>query len=371
MAKIICTVTNDLNFDQRMIRICTSLTEAGHEVILVGRERPCSPPLLHQPFVQRRFRCFFNTGKLFYLEFNLRLLFYLLFSSFDVVNSVDLDTLLPGFSAARLKRKICVYDAHEYFTEVPEVVRRPAVQHVWEWLARQLIPRVPCAYTVCESLAQVFYEKYGTSFEVIRNVPAAKRLQPAASGTGGGPFVLLYQGAINEGRGLEESIQAMAQLEGCELWLAGEGDLSERLRHLTAEMNVGQNVKFLGHLTPAALAALTPQAHLGLNLLKNQGLNYYYSLANKSFDYLQAGLPSLNMAFPEYHQLNEQYGVFYLLDELQVPAIVRAVNELKSDGKLYKRLKVHCEEAAKILNWENEKPKLLAFYEWVLSSNWR
>jgi glycosyltransferase involved in cell wall biosynthesis len=367
MAKIICTVTNDLNFDQRMIRVCPALSEAGHEVVLVGRKLQHSPPLQSQSFAQHRFHLFFNAGKLFYFEYNLRLFFYLLFCRFDVVNSVDLDTLLPGFLAARLKRKICVYDAHEYFTEVPEVVRRPVVQRAWEWLARQLVPRVWHAYTVCDSLARVFHEKYGTSFEVIRNVPAQKRHPPVLHKKNAGPFILLYQGALNEGRGLEESIRAMAQLEGCELWLAGEGDLSAGLWQLAAELNLTSKVKFTGRLTPAALAALTPQAHLGLNLLRNQGLNYYYSLANKAFDYIQAGLPSLNMAFPEYRHLHEQYGVFYLLDELNVPAIVHAVEELKNNGELYQNLADHCVKAAKILNWENEKPKLLAFYERVLS----
>jgi len=230
MARIICTVTNGLNYDQRMIRICTALSEAGHEVTLAGRRLAHSTSLQKRPFLQHRFRCFFNTGKFFYLEYNLRLFFYLIMSRFDVVNSVDLDTLLPGFLAARLKGKICIYDAHEFFTEVPEVVRRPMVQRVWSWLARQLIPRVKHAYTVCNSLASIFHEKYGTSFEVIRNVPVRLQNSPVTTKNGDGPFILLYQGALNEGRGLEEAIRAMAGLEGCELWLAGEGDLSAELR---------------------------------------------------------------------------------------------------------------------------------------------
>jgi len=114
---------------------------------------------------------------------------------------------------------------------------------------------------------------------------------------------------------------------------------------------------------------VTPQAHLGLNLLKNQGLNYYYSLANKAFDYIQAGLPSLNMSFPEYRKLNEQYDVFYLLDELDVTAIQFAVKELQRNKGLYAKLATHCAEAAKELTWENEKPKLLAFYQLAISAN--
>ncbi|MFQ5447544.1 MAG: glycosyltransferase [Saprospiraceae bacterium] len=368
MANIICTVTNDLSYDQRMTRICTALSEAGHEVVLVGRALSNSPPLQRRPFAQHRFRLFFNTGKLFYAEYNLRLFFYLLFQRFDVVNSVDLDTLLPGFLIASWRGKTCVYDAHEYFTEVPEVTGRPAVKAAWEFLARLLIPRLRHAYTVCDSLALVFGKRYGTAFDVIRNVPIKKTPSHAGHVKNNSPFVLLYQGALNEGRGLEEMIQAMLQLPDCELWLAGEGDLSAQLRQMAMELKLPGQVKFLGRLLPDELAALTPRAHLGLNLLKNIGLNYYYSLANKAFDYIQAGLPSLNMAFPEYRSLHEKSGVFYLVDDLEIPTLVQAVEKLKSNRKLYLSLAAHCTSAAKTLHWDNEKQKLLTFYEQLLSA---
>src|SRR5690242_13208129 len=46
MMKIVLTVTNDLNYDQRMIRICSSLASHGYQVLLVGRKMHASPPLL-------------------------------------------------------------------------------------------------------------------------------------------------------------------------------------------------------------------------------------------------------------------------------------------------------------------------------------
>ena len=73
MKRILCTVSNDLTFDQRMIRICTSLSEAGYEVTLVGRELPESRPAIQQPYAQKRLGLMFNKGKFFYLELNVRL----------------------------------------------------------------------------------------------------------------------------------------------------------------------------------------------------------------------------------------------------------------------------------------------------------
>lgn len=363
--KILCTVTNDLTFDQRMIRICTSLSLVGHQVHLVGRQLPSSLPLENQLFTQHRFRLLFTKGKLFYLEFNIRLFFYLLFSRFDVVCSVDLDTILPGSVVAYLKRKICVYDAHEYFSEVPEVVERPFVKKAWETLARIIIPRLRYAYTVGDCLASIFQEKYTTPFEVIRNVPVKKGSVSPNSKTWdlSQNFILLYQGVLNEGRGLEETIGAMVHLSSTELWLVGEGDLSWELRELVKKLGLDDRVRFWGKLTPSELKALTPQSHLGLNLLKNKGLNYYYSLANKVFDYMQAGLPSLTMDFPEYRRINQQFEVFFLLEDLTESSIVRAVNNLRQDHVLYEKLAANCLEAAEVFTWEQEEKKLLTFFQ--------
>lgn len=362
MKKIICTVTNDLTFDQRMIRICTSLSKAGFEVMLIGRELPSSKPLAPQPFRQKRLKLFFNKGKLFYLEINIRLAFLLMFSRFDIIHSVDLDTLVPGFFAAKFRGKPCVYDAHEYFSEVPEVISRPLVQKSWETVARFIVPRLKYCITVCRSLAEIFMEKYGTPFTVVRNVPLQKPV-PSETNKSKDPFILIYQGVLNDGRGLEETIEAIANLNDTELWIAGEGDLSNDLRLLVKQQGVESKVKFLGKITPEDLAILTPKAHLGLNLLKNKGLNYYYSLANKAFDYIQAGLPSLQMDFPEYRFINEEIHVFYLLKKLDATSIILAVEKLRNDNGVYRELSRNCRKAAEIFTWENEEKVLLDFYD--------
>lgn len=357
MKRIICTVSNDLTYDQRMIRICSSLTAAGFEVTLVGRELPESRPILPQPFSQKRMKLWFEKGKFFYLELNLRLLFFLLFSRLDVVYAVDLDTLLPGRFASFIRRKTCVYDAHEYFTELPELAGRPITKKIWEAAARLAIPGIKHAITVCESLATVFKKRYGVQFKVIRNVPFARTLQSPHQ-VPQSPFVLIYQGALNDGRGLEECILAMKQLTDSELWICGEGDLSDELREFAQKNGVEQKVKFHGKLPPDELARLTSQADLGLNLLENKGLNYYYSLANKAFDYIQAGLPSLNMAFPEYLRINQEYGVFYLIENLDPGEIAASVDYLRRDMGAYELLAANCRKAADVLNWQVESEKL-------------
>jgi glycosyltransferase involved in cell wall biosynthesis len=351
-----------------MIRICTTLSAEGYDVLLVGRQRQASRPLEHRPFRQKRLYCFFEHGKFFYAEYNLRLLFFLLFSRFHALCAVDLDTLLPAFLIAKLKNKPCIYDAHEYFTEVPEVNRRPAVKKMWEALADVLIPKIKYAYTVGPCLAKIFEERYGTPFEVIRNMPFKYPI-PSSQDTPPSQKVILYQGALNEGRGLEAAIMAMHEIHHAELWLAGEGDLSDKLRKMVEEEGLQTKVTFLGYLLPAALKELTPKAYIGLNLLENKGLSYYYSLANKAFDYIQAGVPSIHMAFPEYQQLNDTYATFVLIPDLEPDHIKFAIQQLIEEEDTYLSIRNHCLQAAQHLNWEEESRRLVSFYKSIFKSN--
>jgi glycosyltransferase involved in cell wall biosynthesis len=366
--KLIFTVTNDLTYDQRMIRICTSLSTQGYDVWLVGRQlkksKPLSPTL---PFHQKRLECFFNKGKLFYLEYNIRLFFFLMSSQFDLICSIDLDTILPGFYVSKIRKKICVYDAHEYFTELPEVINRPMVKKSWEWIANRTVPNINYAYTVGNGLAKIFEKKYGVQFEVIRNVPFRNRATKATNSDAqiqADQPILLYQGALNDGRGLEEMIVAMPFIENAELWLVGEGDLSQELREKAKSLNLlGKKVKFLGYKTPNELKEITKKATIGLNLLENKGLNYYYSLANKAFDYIQATIPSINMQFPEYQYINSEIKVFYLIEDLAISTLSEAVNELLSNENLYSEIQKNCLTASKEFIWEKEEKKLIQFYK--------
>ncbi len=354
--RILCTVTNDLTYDQRMHRICTTLAQNGYQVTLIGRKLPHSLPPDTAPFAQHRLPCRFNKGFLFYAEFNLRLWWLLMRTPYDAVCSVDLDTLPAGCLATLLRRKKRVFDAHEYFTEVPEVTGRPFVKLFWSVVAGCCLPFYRHAYTVGPALAAIFSKKYGLPFSVIRNVPNLESQSPKLPGTAN---ILLYQGALNESRGIEQLLEAMQQLEGVELWLAGEGDLSDALRQKARDLGLKDKVRFLGFVKPADLKTLTRQAWLGLNVLENKGLSYYYSLANKFFDYVHAEIPVLTMDFPEYRALNREYEVAILLDYLSADAIVGAVRHLQQHPEHYERLCAATRQARQAWNWEREKTALL------------
>lgn len=163
MRRAIVCVTNDLVTDNRVHRTCTVLQELGYEVLLVGRKLPGSLPL-QRPYATKRMRLIFRKGPLFYAEYAKRLFLLLLFARCSLIVANDLDTLLPAFLVARMRRKHLVYDSHEYFTEVPELEGRFA-RKVWLAIERWIFPKLRHVITVNDSIANAYRKRYGTLAE--------------------------------------------------------------------------------------------------------------------------------------------------------------------------------------------------------------
>lgn len=358
LPKIYFTVTNDLSYDQRMIRICTSLANAGYKVVLVGRKIRNSLPLTARPYEQERLSCWFARGKLFYAEYNIRLFIFLLFRKMDGICSIDLDTILPCYYISKLKRIRRIHDAHEYFTQQKEIVSRPAIYKFWHRIEKKYLPCFPNGYTVSQSICDAFGKAYGLHYEVIRNVPLLKE-QPAVLPSA---KIILYQGAVNEARGFEQLIPAMKNVEAV-LHIYGDGNFTDQAKALIRMYNLEDKVMLKGKLLPEELDAVTKTAYIGLNLVENTGLNQYFSLANKFFDLIHAGVPQVTMNFPEYRSINDRFHVALLIDDLTKSNIENAVNELLNNGPLHASLREHCIAAAKVLNWQQEETGLLSFYK--------
>ncbi len=354
--QIIFTVTNDLTTDQRMQRICTTMQNAGYQVKLVGRLRQNSIALNQMPFDQHRINCRFEHGPLFYIEYNLKLFIYLLFVKCTIISSVDADTILPCTLAAKVRSKKLVFDAHEYFTEVPELQNRDFIKNIWKILLKTCIPLVDGCYTVGPKLAQIFSNMYNKKFEVVYNMPIKKMIIPDQHKID----IVLYQGDLNIGRGIEQTIIAMQNINA-ELWIVGDGLLKEKIVELIEKLHLGNKVKILGKITPDKLHEITQQAKIGINLLSDEGLSYRYSIANKFFDYVQAEVPSLCANFEEYQTLNKQYEVAVLCDDNETN-IRAAIKLLLTDILYYQKLVGNCKQAANHWYWETQEKMLVSIY---------
>lgn len=355
--RITFTTTSDIAYDQRMDRICTSLANNGYEVKIVGRKQPNTIAIKDKTYQSVRFNLFFKKGKLFYLEQNFRLFWYLLFCKTSIISAVDIDTSLPGFVVSKLRGKPFVLDAHEYFSQQGLVVKRPFTRKIWASLERFIFPKLKHAYTVNHSLAKLFKERFGTSFDVIMNVSKKQKV----SNTGTGNYII-YTGWIEPGRGLEELIEAAPNI-AMPIKICGGGGLLEILQKRVKSLNIEDKVTFTGFQSPEQLAQLTNEAYLGILLVENSGESYYYSLANKFFQYIQAEIPQLCVDFPEYRLLNERYQVATLIRDFTPENISQAINALINDPERYQTMKANAKVAKEILCWEKEEEKLLSIYQ--------
>jgi glycosyltransferase involved in cell wall biosynthesis len=346
-----------------MERICHSLVQDGWEVTLVGRKSPSSKPLAERNYRQHRFNMFFRKGKCFYLEYNVRLLFYLLKAHTDVIIAIDLDTIIPVYWASKWKKTERIYDAHELFSEMKEVITRPFIHKCWRWVEKTFVPRFPHGYTVSGSIVSELNQRYGVNYALIRNLPLYEE-NAAPQPTAGEKF-LIYQGAVNEGRCLEWLIPAMKQVD-MPLRIYGDGNYADQCRKLIREHGLELKITMMGSVRPEELRKISAQAYVGINLIEPLGLNQVYSLANKFFDYVHAGIPQLTMDFPEYRKINDEYRVAVLIKAPDPEIIAAGLNKLLENEVFYQDLKHNCKHAARLLNWQSEERRLKDYYHKIL-----
>jgi glycosyltransferase involved in cell wall biosynthesis len=362
--RIIMAVTNDLVVDQRVHRTASTLVRNGADVLVVGRKLPDSQEISERPYRIKRLRLPFLRGPLFYACYNFRLFCILLLRKADLLVSNDLDTLLACFLVSRLKACPLIYDSHEYFTEVPELVGRNFTRRIWQGLEKWILPRIKYASTVSPSVADAYYERYRIRMEVIRNLPyleGEENRRPDLQGSASGR-IIIYQGVLNRGRGLEAMISAMQYLDDFQFQIFGWGDITVQLEELVKSLKVEDRVMFMGRLPFQELKEYTRRASLGISLEEDLGLNYRFALPNKLFDYIQAGIPVLVSNFPEMRRVVEEFDIGQVLKDPDPESLADQVREMMNSDEQRITWNNNLRKAAGELCWEKEEGKLLALF---------
>ncbi len=361
--RVIVSVINDLATDARVKKTCDELVGLGFEVILVGRKLRNSTEIVGWSFKTKRMHLLFTKGVFFYLFFNIRLFFILLFSKSDLFFSNDLDTLLPNYLVSKLKGIPLIYDSHELFCEVPELQKTPFKKKIWESLERMIVPKLKYCITVNQSIATIFEKKYKVKFTVTRNIPIPTNLENPKSREDlhidSKKKMILMQGAgINMDRGAEELVLAMKHVEDAVLYIIGSGDVWNNLKLLITENKLESKVVLISKLPKQALMNYTRYAHLGISIDKNTNLNYLYSLPNKLFDYIHADVPVLASRMVEVEEIIKKYDIGCFIDSHEPNHIAQRITQaLNSDH--YSRWKQNSVVAKKALTWEEERKGLI------------
>lgn len=365
--KIIISVTNDLSTDQRVKKVCETLHSLGYDILLIGRKRPTSLKL-DRPYRTKRMKLIFNKGALFYAEFNIRLFILLLFSKTDIYHANDLDTLLANYMAAIIRRKPIVYDSHEYFTGVPEIQNKKLVKKVWQTIERFIFPKLIHIITVNGSIAQLYKEKYNKNIRIIRNIPHKLQSKVLKSKSElnipEDKDIIITQGAgINMNRGIEELVESIQYLNNVCLMIIGDGDVIPQLKKRVLELKLENSIIFKGRMPYHEMMQYTQHAKLGITIDKDTNTNYKYSLPNKLFDFIHAGIPILASKIIEVEKIIKKYQIGLFIKNHEPTHIANQIKYALDNKELMSEWKSNTTLATKELNWGIEENTLKDLYK--------
>ena len=360
--KILVAVTNDVFTDQRIHKVCDYLISKKFDVLVYSRVLSDSF-LVDREYKIKRTKHIFNNNFLFYAEYNIKLFLHLLFRKYNYILSNDLDTLVACFFGSKIKSATLVYDSHELFSEVPELQGRKFVQSFWRGLENYFLPKIKNSYTVSKSISNFYNKKYKNNMGVIRNLPFLNRkiteeevYFPTKN------KVVLYQGLLNPGRGIEPMIKALQFLNKVDLVIIGCGKVEGELKEFVKKESMQNRVHFLGRIAYDKLPNYTKIADVGMILEEPLGKSFEFSLPNKLFDYIHAELPIISGDLPEISRIVRQYKVGEIVENTSPEKIAKTVERLLKNTDLRDQIIANQQKAKGDLCWEKERVKLDSYF---------
>jgi glycosyltransferase involved in cell wall biosynthesis len=369
--RIVFSVINCACHDQRIRKIAGIVSGMDCDITIVGRKRGgcCASGLV--PFSTISFNMLFRRGFLFYMFFNIRLFTYLLFHKYDILVSNDLDTLLPNFLVSKIRSIPLIYDSHEYFTGMPEIRDRPFVKFVWNLIESSIFPHLKHVMTVSDHISEKYWDQYGIRPVVVRNCAySSGHIMPYSRDElkieNEMMLVILQGTGINIDRGGEELIDALTLLGNVFLLIIGSGDSIHNLKNRVNLAGKSGNVRFINSMPWEELMRYTKSADIGVSLDKDTNLNYRFSLPNKLFDYISAGIGVLASDLPELRRIINEYRCGIIIDEVTPEKIAAALSNLSHNRERLNEFKKNASTAAAKLNWDIESIKIKELYLNVL-----
>ena len=300
---------------------------------------------------------------------HLLVLLALLRSRPDVLHAHDVNVLPTVWLASRLLRVPLVYDAHEVSTGREGYRSRRCVVAAVE---RCLMARSAATITTTDSRARFFARAYGIARPLVlhdrpRLVNPQRdedRLRRELGLTRPWPIVL-YQGGLQPGRGLEGLITAMARVPEAYLVFVGGGSLANRLREQVRASGLSARVHFVPTVGLEQLPAYTASADIGVQPIENTCLNHFTTDSNKLFEYVSAGLPVVASALPEITRIVRRYELGVLVKAGNVDELAEAIRTLVDDVGMRARFRANALEAAEALSWDGQEKALVDLYRGI------
>ncbi|MPZ52952.1 MAG: glycosyltransferase [Acidimicrobiia bacterium] len=284
----------------------------------------------------------------------------------DVFHSHDLNTLFVGrICKERTPGSKLVYDSHELQTE------RSRMGGNWRrwatWNERQGLPAADALIVASPSWIEFNRQLHGevpALTATVLNTPVHRTVEPRdLRGELGIPDdvpILLYQGSIQENRGIEPAIEATMLLDDAVLVVVGYGYHRPALERMVAERGIGDRVKFFGPIPHEELLAWTAAADIGLANIISASHSYHTSLPNKLFEYMMAGIAVIGSDSPEIGRVIRETGVGEVARADDPESIAAAAKKILTDPTPYIEATI---PAANKYQWSVDAQKLLNLYQ--------
>ncbi len=281
----------------------------------------------------------------------------------DIYHANDLNTLFQGIFCAKFKRKKLIFDSHEV-----NISRSGYDSKIYQIAEKWLIYFPDCVIHENETRAKFIRRIYGFTPEVIYNYPFFDESQNKISlheqlQISEDEPLLLYQGGLQIGRGLETLLEAVPYIEQGVVVFIGDGKLKRELIDMTEQRGLTNRVKFLDKVPVQKLPSYTRNAYIGFQLLNNTCFNHFSAASNKLFEYMMAGVPVISCSFPEMKKVIKREGNGILVNSESPESIAEAVNYLLQNPSIRQKMSENALTARKRYNWENEKIKFLRIYQ--------
>ena len=260
----------------------------------------------------------------------------------SVLHAHDSNALVSVALAASWRRIPFVYDAHDLWLGRPRRERSRlyfALSQAWyRFVQRLMIPRAAAVLTVSPPIVGHLRRHYHLGdVHLVANYPDAggpverRELRDLPGGEAIDPDlpVVLYLGGLMDARGIDGLIEAMADVPGAQLVTLGEGPALDELRALAAD--AGARVTFLPPVPPALVNSYAASASVGVSPYVPEGLNNRYSLPNKLFHYMAAGIPVVASDFPQVREIVRGSRAGVTVDTTRPGSIARGIREVLAD----------------------------------------
>lgn len=349
-------------YDTRLKNLINSFSKSGYEFIVLGFEWEGK-----EIYVNKNVQVI-NINRTpsikFYLNFLYHLFKFLLKNKADFYFAEDVYSLGLMSIFSKIRRKKLFYNSRELYPFLAGLRERKFVQSLLAFVEKLFIKFPDYVLTTGEMDSEFLMHHYHlNNVIVLRNLPSMINMSgkidlrkvlniPEDS------KILLYQGVLIDGRGIKVAIKLLQNFEKFHLVILGEGREKENFIKFAHSIGVNERVRFMGAVKQEDLVSYTAAADLGLALIENISLSYYYALPGKLFEYIMAELPVLCTDLPQMKSIVKKYNVGRYVDINNYDEIIKNVSEIFSNPEIINTYKQNCMIAKKELNWENEFTKL-------------